>query len=210
MLRTLSFASFYIYSPQGRGAVSERSRVMRTLLKSRDPAFVYHYAACVAEEVRARRVLDGFFDATALLIPVPGCTPPSQRRRWIAEHLARALCGAGLGAGVWTGLRREHAVRKSATATGGQRPTAHVHYDSLRVESAPERPPVSILLVDDVVTKGRTFLAAATRVQEAFPGTPIRAFALVRTLGMVAEVERLMDPCLGMIRWRAGDAQRVP
>jgi hypothetical protein len=93
---------------------------------------------------------------------------------------------------------------------GGKRPTVAAHYASFGLQSPPEQAPVSILLVDDVITKGRTLLAAATRVQEAFPGTPIRAFALLRTLGMVAEVERLLDPCVGRIRWRAGDAHRAP
>ncbi len=186
-----------------------RSRVLRTLLKSRDPAFIFHYAACVGEEARDLKPLHGFFDAAALLIPVPGCSPRVARSTWIAEHLAHALCGVGLGAGVWAGLRRDHAVRKSATAAGGKRPTVALHYESFGLQCVPARPS-SILLVDDVVTKGRTLLAAATRLNEVFPATPIRAFALLRTLGMVAEVERLREPCVGTIRWRAGDAHRSP
>jgi predicted amidophosphoribosyltransferase len=210
VLRRLAFGSCYNYSPHGRGAVSERSRVLRTLLKSRDLAFTYQYAASVAEVVHERKGLQGFFDPAALLIPVPGCTPRVARGRWIAEHLANGLSAAGLGAGVWTGLRRDSTVRKSATASGGERPTVAAHFESFAIRSSPVQPPVSILLVDDVVTKGRTLLAAATRVREAFPETPIRAFALLRTLGMVAELERLMDPCVGTIRWRSGDAHRSP
>jgi len=187
---------------------------LRILLKSRDPAFIYQYAASVAEAVRERRALQGFFDPAALLIPVPGCTPRAasraSRRKWIAEHLANGLFAAGLGAGVWAGLRRDTAVRKSATAAGPERPTVAAHFGSFALQSPPARHPLSILLVDDVVTKGRTLLAAATRVREAFPETPIRAFALLRTLGMVEELERLMDPCVGTIRWRAGDAHRSP
>jgi hypothetical protein len=29
-------------------------------------------------------------------------------------------------------------------------------------------------------------------------------------MGMVPEVDRLLDPCVGEISWRAGDAHRVP
>ncbi len=184
--------------------------MLRTLLKSRDPAFIYQYAASVAEVVHERKALQGFFDPAALLIPVPGCTPPAARRKWVAEHLARGLLAAGLGAGIWTGLRRDSAVRKSATAAGRERPTVAAHFDSFVLQAPPTPRPANILLVDDVVTKGRTLLAAATRVREAFPETPIRAFALLRTLGMVAGLERLMDPCVGTIRWRAGDAHRSP
>lgn len=210
MLRALAFGSCYAYSPHGRGSVAERSRVLRTLLKSRDPVFIYQYAASVAELVRERKALQGFFDPAAVLIPVPRCTPRVARGKWIAEHLANGLFAAGLGDSVWTGLRRGIPVRKSATALGGERPTVATHFESFAMQSSPAQSPVSILLVDDVVTKGRTLLAAATRVREAFPDTPIRAFALLRTLGMVAELERLMDPCVGTIRWRAGDAHRSP
>ena len=58
--------------------------------------------------------------------------------------------------------------------------------------------------------KGRTLLAAATRVHEAFPCAQIRAFALVRTMGLVTGIPRLLDPCKGEIRWRSGDAHRSP
>jgi hypothetical protein len=58
-------------------------------------------------------------------------------------------------------------------------------------------------------TKGRTLLAAASRVREAFPCAQIRAFALVRTMGF-SGVQQLLDPCKGEIRWRGGDAHRNP
>jgi orotate phosphoribosyltransferase len=70
--------------------------------------------------------------------------------------------------------------------------------------------PRRIVLVDDVVTKGRTLLAAAARMRDAFPDVDIRAFALVRTMGLVSGVARLLDPCVGEIRWEGGDAYRTP
>jgi adenine/guanine phosphoribosyltransferase-like PRPP-binding protein len=78
------------------------------------------------------------------------------------------------------------------------------------VRDAAGAPPCHVVLIDDVVTKGRTLLAAAARVQEAFPGTEIRAFALIRTMGLTHTLERLLDPCIGEIRWRRGDAVRTP
>jgi hypoxanthine phosphoribosyltransferase len=83
------------------------------------------------------------------------------------------------------------------------------HYDSFAIERVTELPR-HVVLIDDVVTKGRTLLAAAARVQEAFPNAEIRAFALLRTMGLVQGVEQLLDPCVGEIRWRAGDAHRTP
>jgi hypothetical protein len=100
-------------------------------------------------------------------------------------------------------------VPKSAMCCGGARPAVGVHYESFGIESATELSG-DVVLIDDVVTKGRTLLAAATRLQERFPQTRIRAFALLRTMGMVDGVDRLLDPCVGEIRWRAGDAHREP
>ncbi len=133
----------------------------------------------------------------------------SRGNTWPAEHLAAALVKEGLGAAAWLGLRRVCAVTKSATAAPGARPTVGRHYESFLIESTPTAPE-SIVIVDDVVTKGRTLLAAASRLHEAFPHARIRAFALLRTMGMGAGIQKLLDPCRGEIRWRGGDAHRRP
>jgi Na+/citrate or Na+/malate symporter len=67
--------------------------------------------------------------------------------------------------------------------------------------------PERILLVDDVITKGRTLIAAATRVHEAFPQAPICAFALLRTMGLVAESLGSSIPAWG--RFAGGAAMRI-
>jgi phosphoribosylpyrophosphate synthetase len=69
---------------------------------------------------------------------------------------------------------------------------------------------VRLLLIDDVVTRGRTLLAAAMRLHEAFPQARISAFALLRTLGFAVDLDALLEPCVGRVRWRAGDAYRNP
>ena len=206
MIETIAFASCYVYSPAGAGAVCERSRLLRALLKAGDVEFMVKYARRVRQQAEDSPPLAGFFGATDLLVPVPGSKPGGI---WAAEHLAVALLNAGLGGAEWPGLRRVRAVRKSATAAPGCRPTVRSHYESLGVEP-PSGTPESIVLIDDVVTKGRTLLAAASRVQEAFPDSHIRAFALLRTLGMAAGVRRILDPCKGEIRWSSGDAHRSP
>ena len=209
MIRTVEYASCYVYSPSGAGAVCERSRLLRTLLKAGDAAFMLKYAVRVRQQAEESAQLAGFFGATDVLVPVPGSTPQHAGDSWAAEHLALALVNEGLGGPIWPGLRRVRAVRKSATAAPGDRPTVDVHYESFDIERTPN-PPERIVLIDDVVTKGRTLLAAASRVHEALPRAQIRAFALLRTMGMIAGVAQLLDPCKGEIRWRGGDARRSP
>jgi predicted amidophosphoribosyltransferase len=128
---------------------------------------------------------------------------------WVARRLALSLQEAGLAEDVWTGLRRITSVERSSSAWMWERPTVLQHYQSFAVIPSP-RPPAQIVLVDDVITKGRTLVAAAMRLHEAFPKADIRAFALVRTMGFILDVERLFDPCEGVIRWNGNDAYRDP
>lgn len=213
MIRTVTFASCYVYSPGGSGAACDRSRLLRALLKAGDARFLFKYADRVRQQVAAQSPLAGFLCPAQVLVPIPGSAPTGAGVVSVAEHLATALIDAGLGQCVWKGLYRVHAVRKSATAAPGSRPTVGAHYDSFAIDPTIELAafsPAQIVLIDDVVTKGRTLLAAASRIHEACPAAEIRAFALLRTMGLIQGVEHLLDPCMGQIRWRAGDAHRNP
>ena len=88
---------------------------------------------------------------------------------------------------------------KSAIAAPGERPEAKLHHESLRVDSDLLERPRRITIVDDFVTKGATLLAAASHVQEAFPEAEVQTFALVRTMGLVADIEAIGEPCEGLI-----------
>jgi predicted amidophosphoribosyltransferase len=211
VIRAVSFASCYVYSPCGSCAISERSRLLCARLKAGDARLIFKYAVRVRQQASEFPLLTDFFDASGILIPVPGSEPRDPEGVSVTERLAAALVREGLGRCAWAGLRRVRAVRKSATAAGGERPTVGKHYDSFAIDRADAlSEPLHLILIDDVVTKGRTLLAAAMRLHEAFPQARIRAFALLRTMGLIPGVDRLLDPCVGEIRWRAGDAHRNP
>jgi predicted amidophosphoribosyltransferase len=211
MIRAVTFASCYVYSPCGSCAASARSRRIRARLKAGDARFIIEYVRRVRQQSGEGAPLTDFFAADDILVPVPGSAPKQSPGLTVTEHLAAALIGEGLGRGAWHGLLRTHAVRKSATAATGARPTVAKHYDSFAIGRLDTWPDAErVMLIDDVVTKGRTLLAAATRLHETFPGARIRAFALLRTKGLMPDVIRLLEPCVGQIRWRAGDAHREP
>ena len=70
--------------------------------------------------------------------------------------------------------------------------------------------PKRVIIVDDVVTKGRMFLATATLLAERFPSAELRAFALIRTMGLEPDVEKIVAPCVGVIKrgyWNDADRQ---
>jgi Phosphoribosyl transferase domain len=212
LIRDMAFASCYVYSPTGAGARSVRSRVLCSLLKGADRRFILKVAGQIRRQVAGTSLLSGYLGPNDLLIPIPGNAPAVPGFRPVAERLAIALAQEGLGGRVWGGLHRIWTVPKSGTAMPGARPSVGAHFASLSVDPdalanlAGQR----VVLIDDVVTKGRTLLAAAARIREALPDAEISAFAFLRTMGFVQEVDRLLDPCVGEIRWRAGDAQRTP
>jgi predicted amidophosphoribosyltransferase len=200
--------SCYVYAPRGAGAIAAASRRMCMRVKNVDPLWVARYAAFVMQTSVNDAHLREMFAPNVVLVPVPG-SMPAREGRSSALHLARALESLGLGMCVWPGLRRAHAVRKSATAPTAARPSVREHYESF-VVAVPAQPLPRILLVDDVITKGRTALAAATRLRAALPDTDVRAFALIRTLGFADRLEGLAAWCHGVVRWTGEDARREP
>jgi hypothetical protein len=167
------------------------------------------YALRVRRQMEPPARLAGFFRPGDVLVPVPR-SAPKVGGIWAAAALAHTLVQEGVGRAMWPGLHRISAVRKSATAAKGCRPSVAAHYDSFQLEPRDFRP-ADFLLVDDLITKGRTLLAAAARLREAFPDAQIRAFALLRTMGFDSGgIKSLLEPCRGEIRWMNGDAHRIP
>jgi len=101
------------------------------------------------------------------------------------------------------------AIPKSAFAVTGSRPKPHEHYESI-IANKLVTDRKELCLVDDVVTKGATLLAAASRLQEMYPEAKIVAFALIRTLGFVQDIDRILEPAVGTITLRGDEAFREP
>jgi hypothetical protein len=154
-------------------------------------------------------MFERLFARQAWLVPIPGCSP-ARATATAACRLAMALHALGLAEEVWPGITRRVAVNRSATALLGQRPTVHEHYASFAIGTTRGRTPQRLVLIDDVITKGRTLLAAAARLRQEFPQADVRAFALVRTLGFLPQIDRLLAPCAGVVYWAGGDARRDP
>jgi len=67
-----------------------------------------------------------------------------------------------------------------------------------------------IVIVDDVVTKGSTALAAASRIAEIYPDREVAIFALIRTKGLVPDIDQIIEPVSGIIRLIDDEGSRNP
>ncbi len=141
------------------------------------------------------------------LVPAPRSAPLVEGALWPARKIADELVKHGLGAEVLAVVRRTTPVPKSSQAARGERPTVARHIASLGLDSV-LADPKRITIVDDVVTKGRTLLATASLLAAQFPDAEMRAFALVRTMGLLPDIEKIVAPTVGVIRGQAGEVNR--
>jgi len=202
------FASLLIYSPRGQAEVSVRSRRVCHGIKRGDAALLEQAIEALGR-VFAESGFGAFLGPEVGLVPAPGSAPHVSGGLWPSERIAQALVRAGYGREVLRHLQRTQAVPKSAFAAPGERPNVERHFDTIAAESdlvSPQR----LTIVDDVVTRGRTLLACAGRLQEAFPHADVACFALIRTMGLQPEVDRVLSPCTGRILRDGADADRQP
>lgn len=214
MLSEIRFGSFLVYAPRGTNEISRRAQqFVRALKEERligaPPQSPSDYAARRLTEEHPAPLFDDLFTDAPLLVPVPRSSLPVEGGIWPASNIASALVRHGIGAAVLPCLERLKAVPKSAFAASGTRPKTIDHYQSIRVtKMVADRQ--SFCLVDDVITKGATLLAAATRLQEAYPHAKVTAFALVRTLGFVDDIDHIVEPTVGTVTLRGDEAFREP
>ena len=166
--------------------------------------------AQIVERLRAgfpSTPLSETLDPGVTLVPTPRSAPLLDGALWPARRIADELVKQGLGGDVLPIVTRTRPVEKSAQAAPGARTTIAGHLETLDLEPLLVNP-TRITIVDDVVTKGRMIMAVAIILARRFPGVPLRAFALVRTMGLQPDVDSIIAPCLGVVRKRLHDADR--
>ncbi len=209
----VEFASFLVYNPKPAvfaSDVSDLSRRIRDAVKKETAQWARQQR--LGERLRAElgdAIRDRFLPPDATLVPVPGHAPMKDpKSRWAARELCAAFVAAGLGARWLPLLSRTAPVPKAAFSAASERPSAEVHYNSMKAVGDLSAGSL-VVVVDDVVTRGATMLAAIARVREVLPNATVRGFALIRTMSSEA-ITRVKEPCLGVIRRRSRGTRREP
>lgn len=211
-LPSIVFGSVLAYSPRPSDEEGERSREVCHRIKQ-DQFWkgkrLIPFAISRLQEVLTPELQD-ILAGDVVLVPAPRSAPFSPEQKnvlWVPERICKGLLEAGFGASMAPLLIRKTPVEKSAYMARGQRPSLEEHYRSMEVD--PRVTPIGrITIVDDVVTKGSTLLAAATLLAQKFPTAEIRGFALIRTKGW--SFEKILEPVCGRILHTKWGARREP
>lgn len=129
-------------------------------------------------------ILYGFFD-DALLVPVPSSRKkaPHEPFHWAPRRICEVLVSRGLGVAVDPCVIRAEGIRSSKHSKPEDRPTIDEHVATMALDGEPLLvPPARVILVDDLITRGTTMLAALEIARERFADVPIAGFAVGATL----------------------------
>lgn len=208
------FASHFVYCPPwtgdegGEHNVKSR-RLVDSIKKETRQAFGRW---SIAERVRddlPPTIKAEFLGPEATLVPVPGHAPlRGDFAHWSARDICREFVRVGLGQNWLPLVARGHRVTKSAFARPEDRPTFDDHFASFTASSRMDVGQV-ITVVDDVITRGATMLAALERLRDVYPDRTVVGFALIRTMWR-SNLEAVIDPAQGGIRFWDGKTSRNP
>jgi len=165
-------------------------------LKFSDPERIKSIASWMASD-HGRDLFPTYFGSGVALVPAPGHAPRVKggEPRSTTIELVRSMESEGLGRRrEW--LHRLEKVPKSAWSRG-DRPTEKRHYSTIDLSAPPVLgldPVDRITVVDDVITSGATLHACVRRLAEAFPSARVEAFAVVRTISGVTQLDKAFDP----------------
>jgi hypothetical protein len=205
-LDRLEFGSLLSYSPHGIGNLDKQSRSVTyfikqdTYVKSPPNTQSILMSDLIAQTVKRRMPeleFASIFDGHPLFVPTPSSSLKKANSLDVANRIATAL-GKELGCEVNECLKRVIPLPKSATSMAANRSKADRHFASLEVQK-PLYEPKSIVLIDDVVTRGATLLGAANRLLATYPDCSIKAFTAMRTMSNPKEFKTIEETAHGTI-----------
>lgn len=213
--REIEFGSLLSYSVYGVSDSAILSQKYRDTVKE-DQAFPVptipmsvYFAGII--KIDTRPLFAPWFRANPVLIPIPTSTKSDWTMQTVPERIALALSQEGLGRVVSEQVRlaRTENVRSSHKGASRDRLNPQRHYETMAVEWMDDtrrtiNQPNEILLIDDFVTQGSTFLGALNRVAEEFPYSTVRAFAMMRAMSNPKEFHHIYEPVTGKITLPAG------
>ncbi|MDR5591213.1 hypothetical protein [Christiangramia sp. SM2212] len=181
------------YSPRGTSDRAKNSRILKGRLKNANPKTINDVCRVLNNNENSE-VLRIFFENNQCLVPVPRSAPLLRNALWPTLRIAELFVQNGIGSSVSTMVNRIDPVPKSSQFYSAEdRPTISTHLRSLRVNPPPPDTN-NFILIDDILTLGRTTTACALKIKEILPNANIKIFSLMRTIGRQDDIDLLLNP----------------
>ncbi len=207
----LPYFSFLNYSPRGKTSASENSRNVCGNVKAGRTEVINAIVQALANH--DKEALKPFLSKEVSLVPIPRSALLREGDMWPALEICKVLINHDFAKDILPILRRIQPIRKSSSEYSAEsRPMVIDHYNSIALERGLVTPE-NIILIDDVLTLGRTAYACACRIHEAYPQVPIKMFSVFRTRGFdFKEIESVYDQTTGYISFNpaSGKTTRHP
>lgn len=189
------------FSPRGTGQQSMYSRTLTGQVKSGKRQELRKALSYIHKNHQP--FFNAFLHPDAVLVPVPRSAPLVDGALWPGRVLCDMMVELGMANRVMPALTRVTAIPKShgSGQSADQRPGVRQNWQSLRVNTEIIAPGTTLTIVDDVLTLGRTLAACYFRLKEVFPDADIRCLAVMRTQGLVAEIDQFIEPVTGIINY---------
>lgn len=172
--------------------LAKAKEIIKDLKYGRMECFIPHLVRFLESHDAA---LMDIIPADCILVPIPKSKPLVKDGLLPSMEICNELHRRGrIGKGVFPILTREMEVRKAAFQQGADaRPSVDEHFESISCIRLPvsDESFSKIVLVDDIVTQGRTACACYKRIREIYPGKEITFFSAARTMW---EFKNLYNP----------------
>ncbi len=198
------FHTILVYSPSGNSLTAIDSRTLLGACKNGNINFAQNLSKKIFE------LKQEFFFENSVFVPVPRSTPLMVGAVYPSKILAETLVSNGLGNGVYECLKRTKAIPKSSSQfSADSRNSVQTHLNSISVSSLIISEP-TIIVIDDVLTLGRTTMASAIKLKEAYPDKEIKIFSPFRTRSFGGYEDILIDVQHGEMILSSNDKVILP
>ena len=180
---SLETFTLFQYGKKGEPTEVDRARKIVANTKACRFDFLNNYFNSFITDSNKNKLAE-FIPPTATLIPIPKSAPMLDGAQWPPKEICKFLLNRGYGDCAIELLKRIKVVPKAAfQKTSEERPSVELHCKTIKFQKSEIYSSAisQIILVDDVITQGRTAYACYKTIREFLPNTPISLFCLIRT-----------------------------